>query len=311
MVAVRATFDIAADGRVTPAEVQEPVSRSAEYPDKPGSTGPLYDVDLVRVKNATDILLNGHAYAPPGRPVPEREVRLTVGSVSKSLVVYGDRLWEKRMLRRVPSAPVLFERLPIVYERAFGGCRRDASDSATEAFPPNPIGVGYNAETSPTQARLPNVIDPGAPPIRSVADTTVPAGFGAIDCAWEPRRSLAGAYDDVWLATRSPLVPNDFDERFFNCAPVDQQADGYLRGGERVELTNLSATNQLVFELPRVRLGFDTRIAGRLHHHRASLHTVLIEPDRERLVMVWHTSLRCHDAVYQLERTTVFEKEPR
>jgi hypothetical protein len=46
-----------------------------------------------------------------------------------------------------------------------------------------------------------------------------PAGFGPIACHWQPRVGFAGTYGDAWVANRLPLLPDDFDDRFFQSAP--------------------------------------------------------------------------------------------
>ena len=38
------------------------------------------------------------------------------------------------------------------------------------------------------------------------------------------------------MKTRQPLLPDDFDDRYFQFAPADQQAPAFLRGGEPVVL---------------------------------------------------------------------------
>ena len=43
-----------------------------------------------------------------------------------------------------------------------------------------------------------------------------------------------------------------------------------------------------------------------MHHHGGHLHTVVIEPDAKRLIMVWHTAVPCQHTVYTLQETTVF-----
>ena len=64
--------------------------------------------------------------------------------------------------------------------------------------------------------------------------------------------------------------------------------------------------------LPKVWLAFRTRFAlrrsQRRQEHRAKLHTVVLEPDHPRVLMVWHTSLRCHHDADDLEDTTIWEK---
>jgi len=49
-------------------------------------------------------------------------------------------------------------------------------------------------------------------------------------------------------------LPADFDERYYQSAPPDQQTD-YLRGGEEVELVNLRATaGRAAFKIPKLKM---------------------------------------------------------
>jgi hypothetical protein len=120
---------------------------------------------------------------------------------------------------------------------------------------------------------------------------------------------FAGTYDAKWENQRQPLLPEDFDERFYLCAPEDQQAPAYLQGGESVELRNLTPEGLLRFQLPKELLGLRTFFStGEIVHHRAKLHTVILEPEVPRVIMVWHTSLPCHPKVYKLLWTRVVRK---
>jgi hypothetical protein len=145
--------------------------------------------------------------------------------------------------------------------------------------------------------------------IESSRGTTSPAGFGPIPCDWQPRRKLAGTYDETWQRSRQPLVPADFQDAYFRCAPGDQQVDGYLHGGEDVVLRNLTPDGFLRFRLPRVSLGFRTRFGRRAIHHRGQLHTVIIESEERRLTMVWQAALPCHHTLYDLKDTLIVEKQ--
>ena len=113
------------------------------------------------------------------------------------------------------------------------------------------------------------------------------------------------------MKTRQPLLPVDFDDRFFQCAPIDQQASQFLRGGEQVNLLNLSSTGNLRFLLPKIYLGFETRFydGSREIHKVRKLHTVILEPDFARVSLVWHSALPCHFKVQKLERTIVTLKQ--
>ena len=92
------------------------------------------------------------------------------------------------------------------------------------------------------------------------------------------------------------------------CAPADQRADGYLRGGEPVELENLTPDGKLSFTLPKIYLRFRTKIDGRSEDHQGRLVTVIIEPDVPQVIMVWLSSLTVHANIDYLDETIVSEK---
>ncbi|MCP3973237.1 MAG: DUF2169 domain-containing protein, partial [bacterium] len=137
-----------------------------------------------------------------------------------------------------------------------------------------------------------------------------PAGFGPIAGHWSPRVELAGTYDEKWERERQPLLAEDFDERFHQSAPADQQVPGFLRGGEEVTLHHLTPSGILRFRLPRVTLGIVTAFDdGEQRRHRACIHTVAFEPDVPRVILVWHTHLPCHHKVLKLQTTTIHLKK--
>ena len=303
VVVVKATYDIHADGSLELARVQVPVARAPRYLGEPGKTGLLHESDFVPTKPTTDVVLHGHAYAPGGEPVTELVASLTVGPVHKVLRVVGDRTWVKSLASIETTEPQRFVQMPLTNDRAHGGVDENGNGRGAPSFEPrNPIGTGYAARRAHLEGqRAPNVLHN--------LDATTPAGVGPIARDWEPRLSLAGTYDEAWQRTRHPLVPLDFDERFYQCAPVDQQAPSYLQGGERVALYNLTPESSLSFELPRVQLAFRTDFGDELVEHRAVLHTVVLEPDIPRLQMVWHTGLKCHHRSLELRRTLICEED--
>jgi hypothetical protein len=304
IVAVRATFTIEGDGpnaELRPADEQSEVVRAPEYFGKAGESSLRYDTDLVQAKAGTDVVVHALAHAPRGRPARSVDVGFSVGGIiRKRLRVVGDRTWKKGWRTNAPSDPEPFVALPIRYENAWGGRLTD-SDACD---PANPIGVG--ADTTPGLP-VPNVEAIGQPIESSKAPGT-PVGFGPIPCDWQPRLAHAGTYDEQWERTRQPLVPADFNETYFRCAPDDQQLAEFLRGGEEVMLENMTPSGLLSFRLPRVYLGFRTRFDRDAVHHRPTLHTVIIEPEERRLSMVWQSAIPCHHTLYTLKDTLVIEK---
>jgi hypothetical protein len=310
VVAVKATYNIAKDGTTQLASVQKPPLYSAEYTGEPGKSSIVYEADLIATKPTTDVLINGQAYAPAGRPAEAVDVSMDVGDLKKRLRIFGDRHWYIGFLGRLThSRPAKFERIPITYERAFGGWdRTNPTLTKQRLYSKNPIGSGFATRAQHLDGRaLPNVEYPQYL-ISSWKDRPSPAGFGAIASYWSPRLELAGTYDDEWMEKKFPLLPDDFDSRFYQSAPPDQQAGNYLRGGESVTLENLTESGRLRFSLPKVYLAFSTRFGGQKLEHRASLQTVVIEPDVPQVIMVWQTSLACHHLLDQLDETIIWEK---
>ena len=206
------------------------------------------------------------------------------------------------------SAPEPFERMPLVYERAYGGWDRSGSEAEHRLDGRNPVGTGFAVrEEKCAGSWLPNIEYPDQP-IRAWKDRPSPAGFNVIDCAWSPRRELAGTYDEHWRRTRFPSWADDFDSRYHNCAPHDQQSQGYLVGGEHVDITNMSEHGTLSFQIPEVRLAFRTRFGHERIDHQGQLCTVIVEPNVPRVILAWQTSIICNRREDQLDETLVVEK---
>jgi len=303
LVAVKCTFDIKPDGTTEVSPDQPPVLRVPEYTDEPGKSSLKYEADLVLTKTTTDVVAIGHAYAPEGRPVAQMEVGLRVGPIQKVVRVSGDRTWGGHGA----SPPRPFAKMPLTYERAFGGVDARSEHPDRDWDWRNPVGTGFAvSRDNLAGVALPNIEYPDEV-VGAWSDRPRPAGFGPVGSHWQPRAGLAGTYDDDWMKKRRPLLPDDFDDRFFQYAPEDQQAPAFLRGGEPVVLYRLTPEGDLRFFLPKVVLGFDTRFydGTREIHKMRRLHAVILEPDYPRVSLVWHTALPCHFKVQKLERTIV------
>jgi hypothetical protein len=317
LVAVKATFDIHDDGSTNVANEQPPVFRLPEHHGEPGQSSIKFDADLVLTKRSTDIIVVGHAYAPPGTAVTHLDCGFKVGTLQKLVRVFGDRRWGASGM----TAPQPFQKLPLVYERAFGGKDTKSARPDQHCEWRNPVGTGFAISSANAEGlALPNVEDPNAL-IRTWSDRPAPAGLGVIAAHWQPRVGFGGTYDEQWQKTRAPLLAVDLDDRFFQSAPAEQQTGSFLRGGEPVILLNLSPrgrwdgrSGRLTFTLPKLYLGFDTRFYGgsREIHKKRALHTVTFEPDHmegdiccPRVSLLWHTALPCHFKVQKLERTVI------
>jgi hypothetical protein len=269
LVVLVATFEARPGQPLRLAKVPSPVRSVDEYYGDVETSSLAFDSDLAMEKPRVDILVKGRAFAPSARKVERVRVSVRVGGWRKELQVTGNRLWKQGLLGPVPSAPEPFETMPVVYERAYGG-----KDNR------NPVGLSARAAATVNPAlgtALPNIEYPSQQmtSARSVAD---PAGFGPLARNWQPRLGFAGTYDAAWLAEQWPLLPQDFDPRFFQAAPLDQQLDA-VHGGEPVEVENMTPEGLWRFTLPR--LDVPIRLAYPQWGESTSLRvdTVFLEPD--------------------------------
>jgi hypothetical protein len=296
VVVVKGTFRIPdrEDRAVEPAEDQVPPVMCEVPTGEPGLSAPLYDIDFAPVKPRCDILLNGSAYAPGGKPAERVTVSLQVGSLVKSFDVVGHRAWRRGVLMVTPTDPEPFTVMPISYNNAYGGVDRTQEDPAKHRwYPSNHAGLGYHEDTSAQAVEgkpLPNTEEEGQP-VTSPRGKYRPMAFGPLGRAWHPRVRFAGTYDAAWRDKKAPFLPDDFDDRYFQSAPEEQQIP-YPRGGELVILVNLTASGRTAFRLPPLDLPVVfTKKDGQLVEVPAVVDTVILEPDQARLLLTWRARL--------------------
>lgn len=182
----------------------------------------------------------------------------------------------------------------------------------------NPLGQGYARKWYLKAARIkqlaaPQIESPQTPFSagsfwRSLSDRKTgspePAGLGPVGRAWQPRRARAGTYDENWKSRRWPLLPEDFDFGYWNCAPADQQT-AYLEGDEHLFLENLVAPDSpgslrdeegntsVRLKLPGHRVFVLARFEnGGLYPLRSvidTLHLELEHPEGPRLTCLWRS----------------------
>jgi len=286
---VKATFALAERGPAL-AEQQVPVLPAGLPWGEPGKSSYRYEPECAFAKPATDVVLVGSAVAPkPG--TTEMLVGFQVGPLRKGVRVLGDRAFFKAAGSVGMSRPVPFERVPLRWERAFGGWDRSHPDPGKhEVEPRNPVGVGFRGGGTRFEEglRAPNLEDP-ARPFKGWGDRPPPAGLGFVSPDWEPRRRWAGTYDEKWAEERAPLLPRDFDRRFMNAAPPGLVAQGYLRGDEQVVATGVSASGGMSFPLPGVAPPrVEVEHAGREDQALPmSLDTVIVDTDLGKLFLFW------------------------
>jgi len=306
-VTVKGTYTL--ERRPVLSPKQEKVLLKDEYWEDPATSGLRWAGEVHLTKPGTDVVLNGRALAPGGKPVPKLDVSLSVGGRTKVIRVHGDRTWKPGLMgRNGISSAEPFREMPLVHGRAFGGVHEVGDKDGTVHFEErNPIGRGFVGKRSGKELKdlpLPNLEDP-RDEIENVKDAPAPACFGFVPPSWQPRRGFAGTYDEAWTKRRAPYLPEDFDPRFFHAGHPDLAFESYFTGGERIEVTNVTESGSLRFELPAPGLDLAIRLKGADHRPPLNLETVLIEPDESRLTLVWRAALACDKSALQLERVTI------
>ncbi|WNG39581.1 DUF2169 domain-containing protein [Archangium violaceum] len=300
LLVVKATYTLGESG-LKLADEQVPVSWSPQPWGEPGESSDKYESDGAFFKPATDVVLIGHAY-PQQKGATETLVALQVGSLKKAVRVVGERTWFRSMGSVAATKPLPFDKLPLTWERAFGGW--DRTDTAKPAFEPrNPVGTGFRASPRHFEEglKLPNLEDP-AEPLREFGQRVTPVGFGFTSPHWQPRAKFAGTYDETWNKTRKPLLPKDFDRRFFNAAAPGLVAPGYLKGNEPVIIAGASPKGRLAFSLPGQTTPVVTVKQAGLGEVKPELFldTVILDTDAEQVLLLWRGHIVLGEGIHDV-----------
>lgn len=312
VVVAKGTFDLPLDGReASLAEVQRPLLMADEYVGEPGLSAPRQEMDFAPVKPFCDVLVMGKAHAPNGRPTTQITAGIRVGRVSKAFSVLGPRQWVPGALGAAPGAPQPFIEQDIGYAHAFGGSHAmaDRPDFA-DSYLANPAGRGWYPRSASTAdivgMPMPNTEALGHP-IDSPHGDFTPMALGPIGRHWPPRIGHAGTYDDAWLADHFPFLPPDFDTRYYQAAPPDQQTE-YLQGGEDVLLLNLTQQERAGFKVPRMQVPVTFFLKKNRHERvHAVIDTLVIDTDARQVEVTWRTSRILKKDMFEIPQILVGE----
>ena len=292
VVVVKATFDVGADSECRVAELQAPFVYADQHHGDPGTTALRYESDFAPGKPRADVLLDAEAVAPSGQEVTALDVGFAGPGFVKRARVNGDRHWDDGLGGVRPSEPRPFRTLPLVWDRAFGGSdhsheeeRRNGSELR------NPVGLGFHLngrKKTILGKALPNIErhDDG---MRSWSDKPEPVGFGPLGRAWHPRIGFAGTYDQRWMDEKLPFLPDDFDDRYFLSAPLDQQLPE-LTAGDTFRCLNMNEAGRFVVCLPRFSVPLRFRFDDRAESAALTADTLVLEPGLSRIVLIGRTS---------------------
>lgn len=306
LLVAKATFDYSAGlPRLASAD---PLGLLAE-PALLGDVGELPDDLVPREDPAFEVFLLGACYAPGGRPAREATVSLSLGTVARRLLVSGDREWVGQGSSATIGPPAEFTRMPLTYERAFGGSAEIHIDphSTYPVFEPlNARGRGFDAddylagcaasfECPPGFPRLesrpralPNLEDPEHR-IRAWADHPPPAcwatiprdvGFGVR--AIEARLARYG---------QNPTRAQQAQAAYFRAHP-DWTFDAPPATRTELRLEGARAAGPTAFALPALRVLADYEIGSRVGVLELRPQALVLLPEQQRFCLVYRSLFR-------------------
>jgi len=307
-VAVRATFDFSVPNALKLASEQQNVRYAPCYTDDTNSELRA-EQDCAAFATGTDILLHG-TVQPARQDLQQLPLKLQVGKITKSACLFGPRTAKRGVFGWRIEDQLTVQDTALSWRNSFGGTTAGDNPIWHAA---NPLGMGAMMLSAAKSARG----SAASMPLFEAAETRViddidgaqPIGFGAIARHWAPRLGFAGTYDTFWETDRAPLFPTDFDQRFYNTAPLDQQVTGFLNGGEPVILSGFLPEPAMTFRLPQVVLTAQTLLRRQPIESRFKLLRVEIDIDTHQLAMVWVTQVPCNGDDASIHSTIVRVKQ--
>jgi hypothetical protein len=315
-VLVKRTYEIVPGKTCPRAETDAKIISGDRFWDDPMNSSVKLESDFVPWKVATDVVLNGRAYAPKGKATSAFLAGLEVGAVRKQVSIIGDRI-----ARYTGGVPAFTDPQPIAtvdlrYENAYGGADIYSDRKLPCLYARNPVGKGFairNARETVDQLALPNLEDPSdrLTPDRLCCGhfmhwerQPMPQSFGWFAKTWQPRASFAGilpadrateqemrkmyaqAVPPAQRATYEQNQLPDMNFLFFNGASPGLSVS-FLKGDERVRAVNLNPETALEFHLPgeSPRIGLD--IGQGVEEPEVVLHTVMIRMEDRQVDLVW------------------------
>jgi hypothetical protein len=315
-VLFKRTYEIVPGKTCVRAETDTKIISGDRFWDDPMNSSVTLESDFVPWKVATDVVLNGRAYAPKGKATSAFLAGLEVGAVRKQVSIIGDRI-----ARYTGGVPAFTDPQPVAtvdlrYENAYGGADIYSDRKLPCLYARNPVGKGFairNARETVDQLALPNLEDPSdrLTPERLCCGhfmhwerQPMPQSFGWFAKTWQPRASFAGilpadrATEQEMRKMYAQAVPPEqratyeqnplpyMNFRFFNGASPGLSAP-FLKGDERVRAVNLTPETALEFHLPgeSPRIGLD--IGQGVEEPEVVLHTVMIRMEDQQVDLVW------------------------
>jgi hypothetical protein len=276
-VLVRVTFDVTKGG-VTPSDEQLWITSRVPWKSPQGEM----EGDEVYYREGCDVLLFGNARPPGGKPARESEVRVTLGDFTRSVRVFGDRVWTGEIGDLRPSEPAPFEAIPLTLAHAFGG--KASWDGLDVSHPDNPAGKGFYLEEEEARGGpLPNLEEPDQR-IARWTDRPEPAGVGICRMPFGPRLRRGTTFDDKGELRKVHAA-------LFNAAFPRMIAPRALPG-MRVAVAGVRADGPLEITVPDLAFEARLRFGNDVHDEPLAIDQIGIEVEEARLFVSYRYAFR-------------------
>lgn len=293
VIIIKATYHIPDNNQLPrPIIPSQPLVYSDIYCGDVGISAPVYDADFVLRKKKCDVIFNAKAFAPNKKPISHLIISTQVGEMIKTISVFGQRNWCKEANLYKPGIAEPFIMVPLHYGFAFGGQYYYQDQLISHST--NPLGVGYflPRKTNSEELIMPQLERPNAL-INTPESQISPIALSVLPRHYGERVKYAGTFDVKWRNETAPFLPEDFDESYFQSAPVDQQIN-FPIGSEVISLTNMHPSRPKInFKLPRLN-NVPVRIYPRKGNTillTPNVDTLYFEPEKDFFSVTWRCQL--------------------
>jgi hypothetical protein len=293
-ISAKVTLSFDEHGRLGELQRQPEFDLDEVWRGRPMRSSLLRPGDLIPFKPHTDVLVVGTARPPGGRPTAQWDASLKFQGREKRLRLLGPRVWRHGLMSGwTLSAPEPTTGVELLHENAYGGVTDPAKEQFEEGefYPDNPFGCGFVGRSRPDThiEHRAAQIEAWNGAITSFGKDVPVGGLGPIPGFFPERTQHMGTWDEAWEKEHKPNIPLDMDMRYWNCAPADQQARGFLRERDVVVLEGLTGTSPLRLVMPPITaMTVAHHLDKRNEAEQLRLDTVLIDLDRRQLMLRYH-----------------------
>lgn len=267
------------------SEKPQPAAKVVGTAMKALAPGDCLDVGLP--KPYAEWLMAGFAQTPAGRPLTALAVEVRIGAASRRFLVRGETDAKGQTLP--------FTEAPLLWSETFGA----------PGHAENPLGCGLVPDPKTGRIRLPRLVDADAAHGRAVC----PGPMGA----WPARMRNMGTYDERWIQTRCPDLPDDCDLSYVNLAQPAQRLPNGIVGNEAIYLAGVNADHpEIHSHLPgkSVRVFVKRKEKPEEESFLLAYDTLWLFPNEAFGLLLAHLLVPCADSAASDIETARFEITP-